>query len=195
MHNVCLYASEIYTIGSWDLRTEGLRRSGPSATWSEGIYGLLRIPIARPLDFNYNIRHRLRARAMTPPPHCECSYRPPVKENKYSSELEIVVRNSSELEKSPHNFSVDVSQLKDTTRPLITLDQLSECINFRFQFKSKFCVLRKSFTSQAKKINNRNADATGSSKIILGMTTLIYLQRNAVILLWFARIKEVNTSL
>ena len=41
-----------------------------------GIYGLLRNHIARPLDFNYNIRHRLRARAMTPPPHCECSYRP-----------------------------------------------------------------------------------------------------------------------
>ena len=126
-----------------------------------------------------------------------------MKENKYSSELEIVVRNSSELEKSPHNFSVDVSQLKDTTRPLITLDQLSECINFQqvsVQIKVLCITEVIHVTSQENKQLNKQecviADATGSSKIILWND--IFAEECCYLVVkgqWFARIKEVNTSL
>ena len=71
--------------------------------------------------------------------------------------------------RSIRKFSVDVSHL-DTTEPLVTLDQLSECVNF--QHVSVKMVL--SITEGVKVINRELhkqectiADATGSSKIVL----------------------------
>ena len=84
--------------------------------------------------------------------------------------MEIVVRYSSEHTRSLRKFSVDVSHL-DTTEPLVTLDQLSECVNFQ-HVSVKMKVL--SITEGVKVINRELhkqectiADATGSSKIVL----------------------------
>ena len=72
--------------------------------------------------------------------------------------------------RSIRKFSVDVSHL-DTTEPLVTLDQLSECVNFQ-HVSVKMKVL--SITEGVKVINRELhkqectiADATGSSKIVL----------------------------
>ena len=96
-----------------------------------------------------------------------------IKENNYSSELEIIVRNSSELQRSPVKFALDKSELKSSSAILATLDQLPTLANYqvisvRIKVGSVGDVV--SVPSHDKKLDKQEcvvADATGSCKVVL----------------------------
>ena len=89
-----------------------------------------------------------------------------VKESRYSSDLEIVVRNSSQLQKSPVKFSVEVKNASPPIVPLQDLPKLSDYQSVSIQVKvtrvSDITVI-----NELKKQECRIADATASSKIVL----------------------------
>ena len=54
-----------------------------------------------------------------------------VKESNFSPDLEIIVRKSSDLQRSPLEFNIDPTTLESTKEVLITLDSLSGLTNFQ----------------------------------------------------------------
>ena len=87
-----------------------------------------------------------------------------VKENKYNSDLEVVVRKSSDFEKSPTKYDVDVSKFSCD----ITLNELSHLANFQ-KVDVRVNVVGESDRVKVKDLMKQEyiiGDATGISKIV-----------------------------
>lgn len=91
-----------------------------------------------------------------------------VKEGKYSSGLEVVVRGSSELMASPKKFDVP-AKMFDDAEDIITLDELRGIANFqRVSVRVKVIVAEEPVTVKNGLVKQEYvvADATGSCKVV-----------------------------
>lgn len=96
-----------------------------------------------------------------------------VKESTYSANLEILVRKSSDLQKSPLEFDVDPAMFDTMKQLCVSLDQLSTLANFQM-VSIIIKVLSVSdivdISSQEKTLLKQEcivADSTGTTKIVL----------------------------
>lgn len=91
----------------------------------------------------------------------------------YSANLEILVRKSSDLQKSPLKFDVDPAKFDTMKQPCVSLDQLSTLANFQLVF----IIIKVLSVSDVVEVSSQEktllkqecivADSTGTTKIVL----------------------------
>lgn len=101
-----------------------------------------------------------------------------IKESAYSSQLEVIIRNSSDLQRSSLEFAVDVDNLKVDCSDVVTLDELPQLANFE-RVSVQVKVVTECDASKVKDLTKQEyiiADATGVTKIVTWEDNLGLLQ-------------------